>query len=204
MTNWLLIVSLVLHISPVWWGLHLLTFWCPVTTGFYVSYFYFNSKASCHIASIFDMLMNINGRVDVNQDGPSLIIEAPPPPRAPKYPKMFNVFTHGKCIIHCFFFLLYLSCYVSVMRSSCYFGFKIRFTGHPKNYPNKCSYFDFNSIRLLQYFTYWEDSFGVKSILKCSWGLEAYIYNVYAFCWPMHTDLRRLGDTFAVAGDRAI
>ena len=31
-----------------------------------------------------------------------------------------------------------------------------------------------------------------------------YIYNVYEFCWPMYTDLGRPGDTFAVAGDRAI
>ena len=31
-----------------------------------------------------------------------------------------------------------------------------------------------------------------------------YIYNVYEFCWPIYTDLGRPGDTFAVAGDRAI
>ena len=35
-------------------------------------------------------------------------------------------------------------------------------------------------------------------------GLEAYIYNVYEFCWPMYADLGRPGDIFAVAGDRAI
>ena len=33
---------------------------------------------------IFDMYINIKARIDVNQDGPSLIIEAPPPPQAPK------------------------------------------------------------------------------------------------------------------------
>ena len=32
------------------------------------------------IASIFDMQINIKERIDVNQDGPSLIIEPPPPP----------------------------------------------------------------------------------------------------------------------------
>ena len=31
-----------------------------------------------------------------------------------------------------------------------------------------------------------------------------YIYNAYEFCWPMYTDLGQPGDTFAVAGDRAI
>ena len=40
-------------------------------------------------------------------------------------------------------------------------------------------------------------SFGV--ILICLWGLEAYIYNVYEFCWPMYADLGRSGDTFVVA-----
>ena len=49
-----------------------------------------------------------------------------------------------------------------------------------------------------------EDSFGVTSISKFSWGLDAYIKNVYAFCWPMYTDLEWPGYTFAVAGDRAI
>ena len=49
-----------------------------------------------------------------------------------------------------------------------------------------------------------EDSFGVKSISKFSRGLEAYIKNVYEFCLPMYTNLGRLADTFAVAGDRAI
>ena len=39
-------------------------------------------KVFYHIASIFDMQINIKERVDVNQDGPSLIIEAPP--QAPK------------------------------------------------------------------------------------------------------------------------
>ena len=41
-------------------------------------------------------------------------------------------------------------------------------------------------------------------ILRCLWDLEAYIYNVCEFCSPMYTDLGRPGDTFAVAGDRAI
>ena len=45
--------------------------------------FYFNSKGSYQIASIFDMYIIIKWRVYVNQDGPSLIIEPPPPHRAP-------------------------------------------------------------------------------------------------------------------------
>ena len=43
------------------------------------------------IASIFDMYINIKERIDVNQDGPSLIIEAPPPP-GPQIAKDVNVF----------------------------------------------------------------------------------------------------------------
>ena len=38
-----------------------------------------DSKNYYQIASIFDMYINIYERVDMNQDGPSLIIEAPPP-----------------------------------------------------------------------------------------------------------------------------
>ena len=39
------------------------------------------------------MQINIKDRVDVNQDGPSLIIEAPPPPpTGPQIAKDVNVF----------------------------------------------------------------------------------------------------------------
>ena len=46
---------------------------------FFDNIFYFNSKGSDQIASIFDMSIIIKERVDGNQAGPSLIIEAPPP-----------------------------------------------------------------------------------------------------------------------------
>ena len=58
-------------------------------------FFYFkNSKSFYHIASIFDMLIDIKERVDVNQNGLSLIIEASPPPptQAPQIAKDVNVF----------------------------------------------------------------------------------------------------------------
>ena len=65
-------------------------FGAPDTPGFYVRaqhdpdlLFYLNSKGFYHIAYIFYMYINIKERVDVNQDGPSLVIEAPPPPRTP-------------------------------------------------------------------------------------------------------------------------
>ena len=53
-------------------------FGAPDNPGFYVRAQY--EKSFYHIASIFDMLINIKERVDVNQNGPSLIIEASPPP----------------------------------------------------------------------------------------------------------------------------
>ena len=89
----------------------------------------------------------------MNQDGPSLIIEAPPPPPGPHLVKdvLKKIDKNVHQITYIFYILL---------------------------------------------------SFGV--ILRCLWGLEAYIYNVYEFCWPMYADLGRPGDTFAVAGDRAI
>ena len=53
----------------------------------------------------------------MNQDGPNLIIEAPPPPPppCPQIAKDVNVFTYEKLIIHCFPCCAYVS---SVMRSS--------------------------------------------------------------------------------------
>ena len=49
------------------------------------------------------MYIIIKERVNVNHDGPSLIIEAPPPPpRSPQIAKDVNVFTYEKLIIHCF------------------------------------------------------------------------------------------------------
>ena len=41
-----------------------------------------------HIASIFDLQINIKERVDVKQDGPSPIIEASPPPPPPPGPQI--------------------------------------------------------------------------------------------------------------------
>ena len=58
------------------------------------------------------------------------------------------------------------------------------------------TFFDKN-VHQITYIFYILLSFGV--ILRCLWGLEAYIYNVYEFCWPMYADLGRPGDTFAVA-----
>ena len=62
---------LVVHMSPLWWGLHLLTFRCSCypwilckgptwprkkwNLFYFFHIFYFNSKGSYHIASIFDM-----------------------------------------------------------------------------------------------------------------------------------------------------
>ena len=43
-------------------------------------------KGSYQIASTFDIYININESLDVNQDGPSLIIEAPSPPPPPLPP----------------------------------------------------------------------------------------------------------------------
>ena len=60
-----------------------------------------------HIASIFDMQINIKERVDVNQDGASLIIEASPPPPCPQIAKDVNVFHIWKTY-YLLFSLLYL------------------------------------------------------------------------------------------------
>ena len=83
-------------------------FGAPGTPGFYVRaqhdpeknliklfyffhIFYFNSKGSYQIASIFDMQIIIKWRVYVNQDGPSLIIEVSPPPPPPPGPPFSQI-----------------------------------------------------------------------------------------------------------------
>ena len=124
------------------------------------------------------MQINIKERVDVNQDGPSLIIEASPRP-----PNSQRCFPH--IMIYCFLCCTYVS---SVMRYSWHFstsGFNIRF-------PKKKLITHFHQITSIFYMLL-EDSFGVKYISKFSWGLEAYIKNVYEFCWPIYTNLRRPG-----------
>ena len=66
-----------------------------------------------HIASIFDMYINIKERVDVNQDWPSLIIEAPPHPPGPQIAKDVNVFSVKNLLSIFFLCCTYIS---SVMR----------------------------------------------------------------------------------------
>ena len=128
--------------------------------------FYFNSKGSYQIASIFDMQIIIKERVDVNQDGPSLIIEPPPGPQIAKDVKCFHIWKT-------YYPLLFLVVHMStvwwglhdtlVPLDSTYAS-----PGPPKMETKLWKMF----IRLLQYFTCcWEDSFGVKSIC---WALEAY------------------------------
>ena len=99
--------------------------------------------------------------------------------------------------------IVFLCCtYVSsVMWSSWHFstsGFNIRFPRTPRKLKRIIT--NFHQIITSIFYMLLEDSFGVKSISKFSWDLEAYIKNVYDFCWPMYTDLGRPGDTFAVAG----
>ena len=100
--------------TSVRWGLHLLIFWfprypwvlCKGTTWpqfLLLHILYFNSKGSHQIASIFDLYIHINERVDLNH---SLI----PPPSGPQIGKYVNVFIYEKLIIHCFPLCLCLQC----------------------------------------------------------------------------------------------
>ena len=50
-------------------------------------FLYFNLKGAYQIASIFDMYIIIKEKVDVNQDGLSLIVIEPPPPHPHPRPK---------------------------------------------------------------------------------------------------------------------
>ena len=137
-------------------------------------------------------------RIDVNQDGPVWLLKlpSPPPPPGPQIAKDANVFHIWKTYYLLFFFV--------VVMSPVWWGLHDTLIPLHSTYgspgPPKTNFHHITSIfyRLL------EDNVGVKSISKFSRGLEAYIKNVYDFCWPMYTDLGRPGDTFAVAGDRTI
>ena len=76
----------------------------------------------------------------------------------------------------------------SVMRSSWHFstsGFNIRLVPQdPQKLKRSLIITNFHQITSIFYMLL-EDSFGVKSISKFSWGLEAYIKNVYEFCWVL-------------------
>ena len=55
------------------------------------------------------MYIIIKERVDVNQDGHSLIMEAPPPPPGPQIAKDVNVFTYEKLNYPLFFLVVHIS-----------------------------------------------------------------------------------------------
>ena len=88
---------LVVHMSPLWWGLHLVTFWCPWypwifckgptwpwkkwNLFYFFHIFYFNSKGSYQIASIFDMLIIIVSPVRSTYGGYYGLVVVTPRPR---------------------------------------------------------------------------------------------------------------------------
>ena len=80
----------------------------PNLNFFFFFFFFLKLKGFFyHIASIFDMQLNIKERIDVNQDGPSLIIEASPPP--PRPPNSQRFFPHMKNLLSIVFFVVLIS-----------------------------------------------------------------------------------------------
>ena len=91
----------IANMSPLWWGLRLLTFWCPwypwiLCKGptwprkkkiklilFFFIFFILTQKVLIRLLLYLTCKLLLNGGYNVNQDGPSLIIEAPPPPGPP-------------------------------------------------------------------------------------------------------------------------
>ena len=125
------------------------------------------------------------------------------PPPGPQIAKDVNVFHIWKTYYLLFFFivLICLQC-DEVFMTLWYLWIQHTLPQDPPKIKKKLIT-NFHQITSIFYMLL-EDSFGVKSISKFSWGPEAYIQNVYELCWPIYTDLGRPGDTFAVAGDRAI
>ena len=168
--------SLVVHMSPLWWGLRLLTFWCPWypwilckgPTWPRTNIFYFNSKGSYQIAS-------------------SLIIETPPPPPppGPHIAKDVNMFSH---ICKTYYPLFFPCCaYVSsLMWSSWHFstsGFNIYASPGNENENKNLKKFSsdyFHILHIVELLVWFSDVCGaLKHIyIKC---LGVLLTNVYWF-----------------------
>ena len=112
-----------------------------------------------------------------------------PPPR-PQIAKDVNVFHIWKTYYLLFFFVVLMSpvCWglhgTLIPLDSTYSS-----PGPPKIKKKLITNFFHQITSIFYMLLRMEDSFGVTSISKFSWGLEAYIKNVYEFCWPMYTDL---------------
>ena len=144
----------------------------------------------------------------MNQDGPSMIIETPPPPPPPPPPGPhiatdINMFSHICPTYYPLFFLVVHMYPVWWGLHDTHFstsGFNIRFPRTPQNENKNLKTISSDYFHILHIVELWCD---FKKFVG-PWSIYIYIYNVYEFCWPMYTDLGRPGDTFAVAGDRAI
>ena len=123
----------------------------------------------------------------MNQDGPVWLLKlSSPPPPGPQIAKDVNVFHLWKTDYLLFFFVVLMSpvwwgLHDTLIPLDSTYGSP----GPPPPPPIKNKLItNFHQITSILYMLL-EDSFGVKSISKFSWGLEAYIKNVYEFCWPL-------------------
>ena len=139
----------------------------------------------------------------MNQDGPSLIIEAPPPPPQPPEYRNRLMFLQMKK----YFNIYYLLFFLVVPLSPLLLGLHDTSTsyGSPRTPKNNKKFILF--IRLLLYFKCcWRIALScVRNIFQNVHGALKYIYiKCLLVLLTMYADLGRPGDTFAVAGDRAI
>ena len=93
---------IVVHMSPLWWGLHLMTFWCPGTPGFYVraqhdpekNEIYFIFFIFCILTQrvLIRLLLYLTCKLLLNRGymwtkmGPVWLWKPPPPPPPPRAP----------------------------------------------------------------------------------------------------------------------
>ena len=165
---------LVVHMSPLWWGLRLLTFWCPwypwilckgptwprkklnkINFIFFI-FFILTQKVLIRLLLYLTCKLLLNGGYMWTKIGPVWLLKPRPPPPPTPSPHLAK----------------------DVLKQI-----------------DKCSS---DYLHILHIVELWCDF----KMFVGPWSI--YIYNVYEFCWPMYADLGRPGDTFAVAGDRAI
>ena len=170
--------------SPLWWGLYLLTFSCPwypwiLCRGptwprkkwnlFYFFHFFFilTQKVLVRLLLYLTCKLLLNRGYNVNQDGPSLIIQA--------QPKMF-IFSHI-CKTYCpppwfplFFLVVHMYPVWWCLRDTSVTLDSTCASPRPPKMKTKIwkKFHQITSICCILL------SFGV--ILRCLWGIEAYIY----------------------------
>ena len=178
--------------SPLWWGLHLLTFWCPwcpwiLCRGptwprkkwnlfYFFHIFILTQKVLIRLLLYLTCKLLLNRGYMWTKMGPVWLFKHPPPPPGPHIAKDVNIFTYI-CKTYCplpwlplFFLVVHMYPVWWCLRDSLVPLDSTYASPRPPKMKTKIwkNVHQITSIVCILF------SFGV--ILRCLWGLEAYIY----------------------------